>query len=727
MGAILQTETKMFRTKILIFVIYALLSLGGVTMVFPFLIMLSSSVTSGFDYNRFHVIPRSLYSRADRFVRGFQNGFRYGAPNYIFRAKPKRWRSIALIMDDYKNINTFAGHYLSIENDPSKLARWKVLAADYADFAMDYDIKDTFIEIDDRDIASYLREEYFARYLKAHPEEAKKNVHFGITDKALETLKQEWGIPFEDFFFIDMEREINFPLHHPSWDYPGTEKTKIFLKLKDAYRRLYFLGGARSKWSAFYKKNGFGNVAPWPVERTDAVNWLRFKKFVGQFAPNVLTVPFCLKTEWLGYFNRPEVKKEMGHKNDFTIADYNTAFQTSYGHLGDTPFPVPGDAHPRLKRIWRMFVLNRYPARLMRIKVTPALTRRYQKMLKKNFRNIRNFNMKLEKYSASFTNFSQVPLAPDGKTITIDGKKLNTWNFLPLWQNMLRTVPYSNLVLLSSEKAYQDYLLGKYKTLAAVNKAYGWDLKRIDQAVIPVAEAYTITFLNDHFMPYIRNAVKNYISVVEYLFVRGRAFLNTVILIVLTIAGSLTINPLCAYALSRFHLKNKEKILLFVLAVVAFPAAIRSIPGFLLMRDLGMLDTYAALILPGIANGMSIFILKGFFDGLPRELYEAATIDGASELQMFATITFPMMTPILAVNALNAFIHAYKSWQWALIVCQKQSMWTIAVWLYQMSQNWTHMPWLMMASFVVASIPTAIVFITCQKIILRGIVIPAMK
>jgi ABC-type glycerol-3-phosphate transport system permease component len=145
------------------------------------------------------------------------------------------------------------------------------------------------------------------------------------------------------------------------------------------------------------------------------------------------------------------------------------------------------------------------------------------------------------------------------------------------------------------------------------------------------------------------------------------------------------------------------------------------------MRDLGLLNTYAALVLPGLANGMSIFILKCFFDGLPRELYEAASIDGASELQVMWMVTLPLTKPILAINSLNAFIQAYNSWEWALIVCQDQQYWTLAVWLYQMQMIWQNYPYVVMAGFVIASIPTAIVFISCQKIILRGIVIPSMK
>ncbi len=242
-----------------------------------------------------------------------------------------------------------------------------------------------------------------------------------------------------------------------------------------------------------------------------------------------------------------------------------------------------------------------------------------------------------------------------------------------------------------------------------------------------VREALAVQFRLHGRRDFFMNALGNYRLVGEFLFVRGRAFFNTVVLVLLSVLAALTVNPLAAYALSRFRLKGTEQILLFLLATMAFPAAVTAIPGFLLVRDLGLLNTFAALVLPTVASGMSIFILKGFFDALPRELYEAAAIDGASEATVFMRITLPMTTPILAVNALNHFVAAYNSWEWAFLVCQKESNWTIAVWMYDLSQRMGGQPWCVMAGFVLVSIPTALVFLLCQKVILRGIVLPSMK
>jgi multiple sugar transport system permease protein len=174
-----------------------------------------------------------------------------------------------------------------------------------------------------------------------------------------------------------------------------------------------------------------------------------------------------------------------------------------------------------------------------------------------------------------------------------------------------------------------------------------------------------VTFFQNEWRYFLHDLGKNYVAVFDFMAVRGRAFVTTTIYIMIVMLLSLTINPLAAYALSRFKLRWTEQILLFLLATMAFPGAVTAIPSFLLLRDLHLLNTFYALFLPGVANGMAIFILKCFFDGLPRELYEAATIDGAREWQIFLNISLPMITPILAVNALNAFIAAYNSWEWA--------------------------------------------------------------
>lgn len=217
----------------------------------------------------------------------------------------------------------------------------------------------------------------------------------------------------------------------------------------------------------------------------------------------------------------------------------------------------------------------------------------------------------------------------------------------------------------------------------------------------------------------------NYLTVIDEVLRYGRAIMNTLILVTLTVLGALIINPLAAYALSRFKLRQTYFILLFFLATISFPAEVTLIPVFLQLKQFHLLNTFGALVLPTLANGFSIFLLKGFFDSLPKELYEAAEIDGASEAMMFWQITMNLSKPILAVIALGAFVNAYGAFFYALIVAPDPKMWTVMVYIFQLRQT-VDAP-VVYASLILTAIPTLLVFIFCQNIILRGIVVPADK
>jgi multiple sugar transport system permease protein len=219
--------------------------------------------------------------------------------------------------------------------------------------------------------------------------------------------------------------------------------------------------------------------------------------------------------------------------------------------------------------------------------------------------------------------------------------------------------------------------------------------------------------------------VRNYITTVEYMLLHGRGIINTIIYCSLTVILALLVNPLAAYALSRYKLPSAYKILLFLMLTMAFPPMVTQIPVFIMLREFNMLNTFAALILPGIAHGYSIFLLKGFFDSLPQELYESASLDGAGEWTMFWIITMNLSKPVLAVIGLQAFTSAYSNFMFALLICQDESMWTLMVWLYQLTTR--SGDGVMYAALLIAAIPTFLIFAFCQNIIMRGIVVPSEK
>ncbi|MDR3691490.1 MAG: carbohydrate ABC transporter permease [Fimbriimonas sp.] len=221
-------------------------------------------------------------------------------------------------------------------------------------------------------------------------------------------------------------------------------------------------------------------------------------------------------------------------------------------------------------------------------------------------------------------------------------------------------------------------------------------------------------------------ATRNYGYVLDYILLNGRAVWNTIVFCLLAIMTQLTVNPLAAYALSRYPVRQSGKILIFLLATMAFPTEVAMIPSFLLLKDLGLLNTFAALVLPGAASGYMIFLLKGFFDSLPQELFEAGSIDGAPEATMMLRIAFPLSRPVFGYIALLAFMGAYGAFIYAYLVAQDQRIWTLMVWIYQLQSGGAPKA-VVMAALTVAAVPTLVVFLCTQRVIMRGIVLPGER
>ncbi|MEC7281808.1 MAG: ABC transporter permease subunit, partial [Verrucomicrobiota bacterium] len=185
------------------------------------------------------------------------------------------------------------------------------------------------------------------------------------------------------------------------------------------------------------------------------------------------------------------------------------------------------------------------------------------------------------------------------------------------------------LSLDTPELRWQTYLENKYGSITATASAHERHYESFSEVRMPQVEAdlkYVEANASDLRVYFLGN---NYRMVLEYIFFYGSGIENTLIYCLAAIALALLVNPLAAYALSRYKLPGQFKVLLFLIATMAFPGVVTMIPNFLLLRDLGLLNTFAALLLPTMANGYSIFLLKGFFDSLPQELFEAADIDGA--------------------------------------------------------------------------------------------------
>lgn len=405
-----------------------------------------------------------------------------------------------------------------------------------------------------------------------------------------------------------------------------------------------------------------------------------------------------------------------------SIADYNAAHGTAYSSYSEVPLPRRAPEAGLAREDWEQFV--RHNLNLLWVRVDRSAREEYQRFLRAKYGDIRILN---ERYGANHRSFSKVELIEE---VPFEGLALSDWAaWISGWRDSVTDVEYraplESLSLASVEWLFRDYLEKMHGTIEQMNAALGTSFASFDNVVPPQRELHYASFLADRGAIRREFATRNFRAVADYILIHGRGVWNTAVYCSLSVLFALLVNPLAAYALSRYRQRSNYRVLLFLMLTMAFPPMVTQIPVFLMLRKLGLLNTFAALILPGLANGYSIFLLKGFFDSLPRELYESAEIDGAGEWTMFWNITMSLSTPILSVVALQAFTVAYANFMYALLICQDERMWTLMVWLYQLQER--SGPGVVYASLILAALPTFLVFILCQKVILRGIVVPVER
>jgi multiple sugar transport system permease protein len=393
---------------------------------------------------------------------------------------------------------------------------------------------------------------------------------------------------------------------------------------------------------------------------------------------------------------------------------FNQAVGTSLKSFSDFRLPrtVPSaETEPQLRELWQRFVLEELNVSF--VVVPEKHTAAWRAFLESRYGSPESYN---RAHQSSLRDWSEISLP---RRQFLAGLKRDDY------RDFLRTLAPEEWAIDAPEFAWRDHLAERYGGIEEINEALGTGYSRLEEIYFPMAAleaAYVEEHPNQLRWMY---ATRNFRNVFDELFQRGRAFINTVIFCVLAVTSALLINPMAAYAMSRMKLPGTYKVLMVLMATIAFPPMVATIPTFMMLREANLLNTFFALVLPGIANGYLIFMLKGFFDSLPQELYEAATIDGASETRIFFQITMALSKPILAVIALGAFNGAYGTFLYALIVAPDPNMWVLNVWLYQWQQSASTAA--VFASVLVASIPTLLVFLVAQNIIMRGIVVPTEK
>lgn len=203
--------------------------------------------------------------------------------------------------------------------------------------------------------------------------------------------------------------------------------------------------------------------------------------------------------------------------------------------------------------------------------------------------------------------------------------------------------------------------------------------------------------------------------------------LNSFILSISVTGISLFFNSMAAYAFSKFRFRGKEKLFAILLSSMIIPSQVTMLPLFLMLKEMGVINTYFAIIIPGLANIFGIFLIRQYAQAIPDSLFEAAKIDGATDYQIYIKIFIPIIKPILVTLALFTFMGTWNDFLWPLITLTDESMYTLPVAMSNLMSEHSKDPELMMAGSVLTILPIIIVFLTMQKQYIKGIMMGSVK
>jgi multiple sugar transport system permease protein len=195
-----------------------------------------------------------------------------------------------------------------------------------------------------------------------------------------------------------------------------------------------------------------------------------------------------------------------------------------------------------------------------------------------------------------------------------------------------------------------------------------------------------------------------------------------------TVAGTLISSALPAYAFSKLKWKGRDFLFFVMIATVMLPSQVTLMPVFLMFRDIGWTGTFLPLIVPAFfGNAFSIFLLRQFFLTIPKDLSEAALIDGCSEWTIFWRIVLPLAKPALATVALFSFMGAWTDFQGPLIYLHDESQYTLAIglnsFLGRHGGEWNYL----MAASAVVTVPLIAIYFFAQKTFIQGIAVTGLK
>jgi len=205
-------------------------------------------------------------------------------------------------------------------------------------------------------------------------------------------------------------------------------------------------------------------------------------------------------------------------------------------------------------------------------------------------------------------------------------------------------------------------------------------------------------------------------------------FFNSTVVAVAITVGNLVFCSMLGYALAKLHFPGKKLIFVLVLGTLMVPGVVTFVPLFVLVSNLGMVNTFPGLIFPFLAGPFGVFLMRQFFLSLPDELIHAARVDGAGEFRIFWSIMLPLCKPALATLGILTFLASWNNFLWPLVVAQSEDKYTlpVALAIYAIGENNSDYG-LLMAGSVAIIVPILVVFLVLQKHFVRGIAMTGIK
>jgi multiple sugar transport system permease protein len=206
-----------------------------------------------------------------------------------------------------------------------------------------------------------------------------------------------------------------------------------------------------------------------------------------------------------------------------------------------------------------------------------------------------------------------------------------------------------------------------------------------------------------------------------------RWFVNSIAIATVVTLSNVFFDSLVGYTLAKFEFRGRYLVFVAILSTLMIPTEMLVIPWYIMARNFGWLDTYWGIMFPGMMTAFGTFLMKQFFETVPKDFIEAARIDGLNEFTIWWRIAMPLVTPALSALAIFTFLGNWTAFIWPLIVTTSKELYTVPVGLSSFAVEQSIQWEMIMTGASLATLPTLLVFLALQRYIVRGVVMAGLK